>query len=136
MNDLKPPRVIKFRLRGGSKILGYEWWWRGDQEQGPKWLYSKDGQVNWSPEFIPHTDKDQFTGLQDKNGKEIYEGDIVKTLPGKEDLHEVEFWKGGFILNTKAEGVDHRYYFGHYKKEELEIIGNIYENPDLLGKTK
>lgn len=73
----------------------------------------------------------QFTGCSAKNG-EIYEGDIVKTFPGKGDLYEVEFWKGSFILNTKTEGVDHRYYFVHYKKEELEIIGNVFQNKDLL----
>lgn len=77
----------------------------------------------------------QYTGLLDKNGKEIYEGDIVRVITdleeGAELLMKVEWENGAFILYGYGWAIilceEERY-------RELEIISNIYENPELLTK--
>lgn len=66
----------------------------------------------------------QFTGLHDKNGKEIYEGDVV-TLGGVMN-YEIKFIRGGFAVDFK----DGHRYLGQFANPE--IIGNIWENPELL----
>ena len=72
----------------------------------------------------------QFTGLHDKNGKEIYEGDILyENCIGGDDKGQVVFMDGSFDLlsDDGAIGLGPQIIYGKY-----EVIGNIYENPELL----
>ncbi len=71
----------------------------------------------------------QYTGLLDKNDKEIYEGDIVKVDGFQPENYEVVFNRGGFCLKF---GEESNFYPDIKYAEKSEIIGNIYENPDLL----
>jgi uncharacterized phage protein (TIGR01671 family) len=81
----------------------------------------------------------QYTGLHDKNGKEIYEGDIVKMgwprqgILIKIEWNEVMDEGTGFIPFTRPglDGEDWENMGG----EDVEVIGNIYENPELIEKT-
>lgn len=71
---------------------------------------------------LEHVKLMQSTGLKDKNGKEIYEGDIVKHEYNK-GQSDVFFDLGRFQPFS---------YLGSYMGSEYEVIGNIYENPELL----
>lgn len=62
----------------------------------------------------------QYTGLKDKNGKEIYEGDIVEKITYPNQVFEVKFERGAFNI-------------AGYHMQYCRIKGNIYENPELLA---
>lgn len=90
-------------------------------------LMAKDDLAfNWK------TPLEQFTGLRDKNGKEIYEGDILSVVEFKAPI--VVGWKEShatFVLRKNGWMYDH--YFGQgAEAEQCEVIGNIHENAELL----
>ena len=68
----------------------------------------------------------QFTGLRDRNGTEIYEGDIVQDELGEVFL--VEYVRFGYVLKQIGEP----WCRFLYEYDEYEVIGNIHDNPELL----
>lgn len=74
----------------------------------------------------------QYTGLKDKNGKEIYEGDIVKTVNWETPILAVVIFSEG-LFRIKDPSFSSSFEIDRYR---LEIIGNIYDNPELLEGTK
>jgi len=70
----------------------------------------------------------QFTGLLDKNGKEIYEGDIVENNGCN---WQVTWKEGGVFIEILDAGKNGKWWISG-ENEYSEIIGNIYENPELL----
>ena len=92
-------------------------------------LFEAWRRVNFiSPEQII---KDEYIGLKDKTGKEIYEGDIARWNDGS-GIYEIVFKNGAFMRFSKF-----KCYYSHINNDsgDLEIIGNIHENPELLEAT-
>lgn len=69
----------------------------------------------------------QSTGINDKNDIEIFEGDIVSYF--RKGNSVIEWKDGGFIIKRVMDG---EYEFMQSRTAEIEVIGNIYENPELL----
>ena len=126
-------REIKFRAWNNSKavksLLG--------------WSFVKQTPLQQFNE--KHLTLMQYTGLNDKNGVEIYEGDIVRaSLLGDGKYHgqkdDVQFTGNGIVeidpvnlmVNFKDCNRDNFYIYDSILHRETEVIGNVYENPELL----
>ena len=84
----------------------------------------------------------QFTGLTDKNGRKIFEGDIIHLEYSQvffggvyfgEYTAEVSYKEGCFITDGTNNGDEIETPLSGFDNDEVEIIGNIHDNPELLG---
>jgi uncharacterized phage protein (TIGR01671 family) len=90
-------------------------------------------------EVIPET-VGQYTGLTDKNGKKIFEGDIIRELDGSmDDIPRLVRWDEVY-MEFKCPLTRNHWAYGNndcsfwlMQSENIEIIGNIHDNPELLG---
>lgn len=89
---------------------------------------------SWDDYEVDPESVGQFTGLHDKNGKEIFDGDVLKIKEPNGYYSEVEVSfcdKGYWAINH---GINERVIAGFVDAKKIEVIGNIYDNPELIKK--
>lgn len=121
-------REILFRGKGDKKYNGGMWYFGV-----PIRCYDGDWQIctnNSKRMVIPET-IGQYTGLTDKNGKKIFEGDIVDILTENEEIGVITWADDEAMFIVDSDGWCAN--FDNYYSTEFEVIGNIYDNPELLG---
>lgn len=74
----------------------------------------------------------QFTGLHDKNGKEIYEGDLIRVSADETFIGQVEYRQEVCAFEIKRFSKRNWNQYQLSSSQYLEVIGNIYENPELI----
>ena len=132
-------RVIKFR---GKRTITHDWAYgslievENDNFICGKTDMEQDGHhIRQTTDMPLEVDSDtigQFTSLYDKNGKEIYEGDIIR-LNEEKDLIEVRFVRGVFAFLWNG-NLDDEFPCNAPTQEWAEVIGNIHDNPKLIQR--
>ena len=131
-------REIKFKIWTGGHMLRSE-----DYPCFPFYIGATDGKVYQGrlekgehdlaeTGFMPL----QYTGVKDRNGREIYEGDIIEFLENESG----ETWTAKIVFENLAfkalDVEDEGYEYDFDDLTDIEVIGNIYENPEILKDTK
>ena len=129
-------REILFR---GKRIDNGEWLegYYGFDDNKPLIAINKANGINGY--FVAAETVGQYTGLTDKNGKRIFEGDIIRINNSKEFCFEVVFenYWGAVAVNRNIKKFKYfRHPLEYNNSNKYEIIGNTHDNPELFGKSE
>ena len=126
-------RTIKFR---GKSFDNGEWVY-GDYHRRADNVHTiiamepdKYGKVFYAVNQVNPDTIGQFTGLHDKNGQEIYEGDIVEFVNMIQGISKVVFENGCFMADAK----NYETALTYRVSVHTRVIGNIHDNPELMNK--
>ena len=115
-------REIIFR---GKRVDNNEWYY-GYLLQPDIISNVVSGQLQYADLFVDENTVGQYTGLKDKNGTKIFDGDIMQLCNGTYPCRV--YWDGkgwAWLMNGKRREID-------LTREKMQIIGNIHDNPELL----
>ena len=118
-------REIKFRVWDNNKMCKVEGFVNGKPFVDFRYDNDFEQYEIMDYQVLDGNNLMQYTGMKDKNGKEIYEGDIVSYF--KDELAEIKFINGCFAIKSNS-------YIDYFNQiiAEIEVVGNIYESKDLL----
>lgn len=116
-------RDVKYRVWDLDENKMYKYYFGVDTKNPIVHLYGDDLD-NIKENFRDRIKLMQYTGIKDKNGKEVYEGDVVDYFRG--ELAKIGFIAGSFVIDSSSHTETMFELMG-----ELEVIGNIYENNQI-----
>ena len=131
-------RPLKFRayLKDINKMVEVNEinWYENFGEKGNISSIRYAGETKYAHHYFEFDPNDvilmQYTGYKDMKGREVYEGDIVRYY---DDRYEVKWiWAGFYLRSIQDDGFDELATTENF----IEVIGNIYENPELLETKK
>ena len=126
----------EIRFRGRDKINSE--WIYGDlmhphMQTDCEWMIIPVESILSDAKFVDPQTIGQYTGLEDKYGIPIFEGDILRMDTFNPDVCEVRFIEGAFCLQfPSAQYPADIHYIHHADRPQATVIGNIYDNPELL----
>ena len=126
-------RDLSFRGKDSTGAMNNDWFYGSldttFNEDFPR-IICKDRWENTMLITVDGETVGQYTGLKDKNGRKIFEGDIVKVYLAYKTIVCIVKWEDCSYVLQDIKIQDYKYSMG--KSFELEVIGNIYDNPELL----